>query len=237
MPGYYEPVAHGASHSAGAADAIPGMSTVALASTAPAAPAVVAAVGVGTTAARADHVHPKSWYSPEDFGYVGFTFPPDITNSAGAAITSGTLYMYRMHVAQTFTAAGIDVYVSAAGSTLTAGQSFACLFSPAKVLLGQTADLSGVWNSTGQKGTSMGLTAASAGSLTALPPGDYFVGLWSVGTTPPAFRSGSLIAISNGRLSQANSKYATADTGLTTTAPSPAGALTGISAAAWVAIY
>jgi len=123
--------------------------------------------------------------------------------------------------------------VTTAGNTLTSGQCFASLFSPAKALLGSTADQSTPWVSTGIK------TMAIAGGAQNLPAGDYYVGFWYNGTTGPTFlRTAPVAGASslNSGLATPNLLWGTADTGLTTTAPNPMGAQTAAGNPWWVAL-
>lgn len=235
--GNYDPAPHASTHLAGGSDPISGLGGSVLDTVVPQRASSVPAAGSNGKAADSGHVHPTGLWQPADYGYLGCSLPPDMTNAVGTILVSGTLYLIRVKLDRICTPANLDLYVTTAGATLTAGQSFGMLYNSSKVLIGQTADLSAVWNSTGLKGSSMGLTATSAGSLTNVPAGDYYVGLYSVGTTPPVFRAGSLIATTNGRLTAANAKYATADTGLTTAPPNPAGTLALSNQAIWVGVY
>lgn len=196
--------------------------------------AIVPAAGSAGQVSDAGHIHGRSWAAPEDWGLLGFAYPPDGFTQASPTPTAGVAQVAKVRVAKTTTIANIHLYVSTAGSGLTAGQCFASLHSPTKVLLGTTADQAAAWASTGNK--TMGLTAQSAGSLTSLPPGDYYVAWWSNGTTPPQMARAGGIALVNVNLSAANSRYSTADTGLTTTAPNPLGTMTALSVACWAGV-
>jgi hypothetical protein len=129
------------------------------------------------------------------------------------------------------------MYVSTAGSTLTSGDSFACLYDAAGNLLGTTSSQSSLWTSTGLK--TMALTSTYAANA-----GDYYVGAWSVGTTPPVFAGfggqfgavGADIAAANMGLATPNLRSATSSTGRTTTAPNPFGAQTAIGKVIWAAL-
>ena len=130
--------------------------------------------------------------------------------------------------AQTIT--NLHVFVSSAGSTLTANQNFGALYDSSKNLLAQTADQSTAWTSTGMK--TMALSSAQA-----VAAGTIYVALWANATTRPTFRSSAVGSSSiNGLLSAANAIWATADTGITTTAPSTLGAFSADTNARWVGV-
>jgi len=120
--------------------------------------------------------------------------------------------------------------VQTAGSGLTAGQCFAALYDSGKNLLQTTADQSGTWNSGGIKNMTISSQAVSAGKL--------YVGWFYNGTTPPRFLANtSGTNVVNGQLSAANSRFATADTGRTTTMPGSLGAFTASGQAVFAAIF
>ena len=68
--------------------------------------------------------------------------------------------------------------------------------------------------------------------------GDYYVGLWYQGTTGPAIiRSGTVSAVlTNAGLSAPNLDMASANTGVTTTAPATLGTQTASVFEWWVAL-
>ena len=119
-----------------------------------------------------------------------------------------------------------------AGSTLTAGQCFAALYTPAGALVAQTADQAGSWASSGIK-----TMALAAGPFT-LAAGNYNVCFWYNGTTSPTWLRGGSIgspALNLGTAAPAFMWF-TADTGLTTTAPGTLGTETASASAYWVAL-
>lgn len=171
---------------------------------------------------------PRTTWAAEDHGLVTWAFDPSAVN-ASTNIGSGVLYMIRMHVPVAATITNLILYLTSAGSGLTAGQSFAALYDSALALRGQTADQSTNWTSTQLK--SMPLT-----SPVAVTPGDYYLGFYSVGTTRPNFSRGNDSSLSNIGLSGGSARYATSSTGLTTAPPSTAGALSAINPSLWGAM-
>lgn len=126
--------------------------------------------------------------------------------------------------------ASIVMAVTTAGATLTSGQNFAAIYNSSKALLGQTGDQSTAWTSTGVKSMSI------SGGPVIVPAGFYYVVVWSNGTTKPTFARGSNLNVTNGTLSNANSRFATADTGRTTTAPATLGTFGGFTTAYWCGV-
>jgi hypothetical protein len=169
--------------------------------------------------------------SPADSGYLAWNFDPNGAAGTGSSpmTTAGQLNVQRLYVDRPITATNIVVHVQTAGATLTSGQCKAALYNAAGTLLSSTADMSTTWNSTGTK--TMALTAAQALSV-----GYYDVALWYQGTTGPAFVRGSSYAYITGTQSGAAIRSATANTGITTTAPATLGTKTASIQNFWVAL-
>jgi hypothetical protein len=168
------------------------------------------------SAARANLEIVEPWTpQPSDQGLIGWSFDPTSV-STGAVITSGTMFTAKIPIRQTSMVTNIVLYISTAGSGLTAGQSFATLYQN-NVLLGVTADQSGSWNSTGLK------TMAVVGGPYVANPGFIEVGFWSVGTTPPAVARAAtfLSQPANAGITGTNGRFCTTHSALTTTAPNP----------------
>lgn len=172
---------------------------------------------------------------PADFGFKSWTLPLDGCGVVSTIAASGVIQSAKIHVEAPDILFGdnhpdptittFTVVVKTAGATLTNLQCGFALYSPARVLLGSTfsnaaaTDLHTALASTGLvSGT---LTAASTGSLTALPEGDYFVAVSQVGTTPAILLGNGAVNV-NGLLAASASKYATNDT-MTTAFPSTLG--------------
>ncbi|MFE0472423.1 right-handed parallel beta-helix repeat-containing protein [Streptomyces sp. NPDC058947] len=126
-------------------------------------------------------VGPDGLAMPSDQGLLAWTGDP-----VGAAATgqpsSGTLRLARIIVREPVTLSSIWLSVATAGATLTAGQNLLGLYSSAGVLLGQTADQSTAWTTTGVK------QAALTTPYTATP-GRYYLAILTNGTTPPTLHA------------------------------------------------
>lgn len=155
-----------------------------------------------------------------DRGYLGWTQPIYALSAGSALPTAGVLNLRRVRRVSAGNVTNIVAYVTGAGSALTAGQCFAALYTAAGSLVAQTADQASAWGSTGVK------SMALAGGPLPIDAGDYYVGVWFNGTTGPSLlRSGSITnALTNAGLTAPNLETATANTGVTTTAPVTLGA-------------
>lgn len=169
-------------------------------------------------------------FIPPDQNLIAWSFDPAIANTSSTPLaTAGTLYVMKVHVPASGTVTNIVTCLTTAGGTLTSGQCFGALYQ-AGALLGQTADQAAAWASTGLK------TAAIAGGAVAIAQGDAYIAFWFNGTTGPAFNRGNGTAAINAGLSAATSRFGTADTGKTTTAPGTLGTIAALSVAYWTAL-
>lgn len=209
-----------------------GSSGVGLATAKP-AEAGVAAAGTGGLAADYLHVHPRSTVTPSDHNLISWAYDP-ATPSSNSVPASGTLHLVKLKVPAVTTITNILLHVVTAGTGLTSGQSFAVLYDADGVQRGITADQSTAWASGG--GGSGLKTMALTSAYTDAPAGFYYVGFWQTGSANLAFlRAGNAAALNAG-LSAPNLRYATANTGLTTTAPNPFGAQTAQAVGWWAAL-
>lgn len=159
------------------------------------------------------HIVPPANWVPSDHGLLAWTADPS-TASSSATPAAGTLFMVKMKLPTAATVTNMIFHLTAGGSVLTAGQSLAGLYNSSRQLLSGAADQAAAWASAGVK--TVALTTPQT-----LSAGTYYVGFFSNGTTPPTFRSGiTASSASNIGLSTANSRFATADTSLTTALPS-----------------
>jgi hypothetical protein len=152
----------------------------------------------GTPLARAN------LFLPEDAGLLAWNYDPAMLQSTTSSPTSGQVNLIRVNVRTPITVSNVLLGVTSGGSGLTSGQSFAGLYNASGTLLSATADQSTNWTSTGLK--TIPLTSAQA-----IAAGTYYIGLVSVGTTPPAFARASGVSVSaeNLGLSAATARWAT----------------------------
>jgi hypothetical protein len=169
-------------------------------------------------------------FQPADHGFLSWVYDPAQTVNTSALPVSGTLYGTTLKLPVGGTVTNVHVQVVGPGSGLTAGQCFAALYNGA-TLVGVTGDQSATWNSNGLK--TMALTggpfACAAGS-------DYRVAFFANGTTRPSFVNGVNNSTANANLAAANSRFFSADTGLTTSMPGTMATKAANNTAYWAAV-
>lgn len=181
---------------------------------------------------------PVSGRTPADVGLVAWNYPLESASVAGVALpTAGTVQVVKVPLLAPTSVTNVVLPLAVVGATLTASQCIAGLYGPTGTLLASTASQDAAWVG------ALGLkTAALVGGALNLQPGLYSVAFFFNGTTGPTFAkagsSGALLGATgaNGNLSAANSLYATADTGRTTTLAATLGALTASSNAIWAGL-
>lgn len=168
-----------------------------------------------------------------DHSLAGWTFDPTGVQAATVLSTAGVSHIVRIRVTGTLIT-NILIHMTVGGSTLTAGQCFAELFTDAGTRLASTADQATAWTSAGMK--TMPLVTPQAVTSGAW----YKVRFWFNGTTGPTLSRGinSSSAILNAGLSTPNFRFSTADTGLTTAAlaVTTIGTQTGTATGWWVGL-
>jgi hypothetical protein len=171
------------------------------------------------------------YIKPTDHNLKAWNYDPIIVNGSSVALaTAGKLYVFKIKINESVSITNIIAHCTVAGATLTAGQCFAALYQNGS-LVGQSADQSTAWASTGT------MTMALAGGPYAVSAGYVYAALWFNGTTGPTFyRSGGTTEMVNMGLTAANSRFGTADTSITTTAPASLGAITALNIAVWVGL-
>jgi len=146
---------------------------------------------------------------PADQLLIGWGYDSEHAGSTNI-LTSGTVYLHKLWLPAGSTVNNVGWTITTAGSTLTAGRSLMGLYNAAGTLLAQTADQSGNWTSTGFK-----LPALTA-PLAITVSGYYYVGLLSVGTTPPTGASSpGLQTTYNANTTGAGLRHAVGATGQT----------------------
>ncbi|HEY5667692.1 MAG TPA: glycosyl hydrolase family 28-related protein [Candidatus Saccharimonadales bacterium] len=165
---------------------------------------------------------------PSDHSLLAWAYDPALANS-GSQVGSGTLAVVKVPVSQATTISNIVLYVTTAGSGLTTGQCFAGLYNSAGTLLSSTADQSTAWQSTGSKAMALAVPQAVSADF-------VYVCFYATGTTMPTFARSTGNAIDNVNLSASQSRFASANTGLTTQLPGTLGALTASALSWWVGL-
>lgn len=185
-------------------------------------------------------------FGAAQLGYDAVAFDPVHQSNAGTSrlITAGVLNLIGVEITDPTAVVGnADLYLIGAGATLTAGQSLIGFYNSAGTLLGSSADQSTAWAGSAGFKAGNALTPVSAGSLSNLPPGLYWVALLSVGTTMPSFSAANgspavSALIMNGHAPAAQSRYGTVGSGLTALPASfTPSSITPGSLAWWAGVY
>jgi len=193
----------------------------------------------GTTAGTftaGDDTRLNLTHLPADHGLIAWSAPLDFTRDTSllsVEVAAGYLRLSRLRRVPPCSATNLHVCVTTAGSGLTANQCFGALYTAAGTLVAQTGDQSTNWASTGVR------TMTLAGGPYTLGAGDYYVGLWYNGTTPPTLLRGGLGAVAGQvDFGQVSGTYnaSVGNNGLTTTAPGTIGTQTASVLRWWVAL-
>lgn len=168
--------------------------------------------------------------TPAQQKLVGYSCDPAI--AAGTKIlASGTLQIARVPIKTPVKVGHIYLQMTTKGATLTTGQSFVGLFDGASgKLLVSSADQAAAFEG------ATGLLTIALAEEVSLPAGEVVVGVFSVGTTPPVLATGANVAAVNAGVSGTSSRFATADTGLTTALPATRATPTAAAFALWTAV-
>jgi hypothetical protein len=172
------------------------------------------------------------FFTPADRGYLGESNASGPLASATALPTAGRLELTRLKVPGAGNVTNIVVEVTTAGSSLTAGQCFAALYTAAGTLIAQSVDQTTNWGGTGMKNAQLN------GGPYFIPGGEYYVALWFNGTTGPTLLrvAGSSGFTPNHGRSAPNLIAAWSDAGTTIAAPATLGTQTNVGNTWWVAL-
>lgn len=167
-----------------------------------------------------------------DTSLAGWTFDPVNLQAGLLQLGGGTLQVARLKIGNADLISSIICNLTLGGLTLTSGRNFAGLYSDSGQLLGQTADQTTAWGSTGLK--TMALTVPTP----VTPWSWYKIGWFNNGLTVPSMSRGQNISAAtlNAGMSGQNLRFSTADTGLTTALPAQMTSLTASDVAWWLAV-
>lgn len=150
----------------------------------------------------------------------------EVNSAAYTPLTSGRLAMFALRLFAGDTVSNINVMSgSTAGASLT--RAWFALYDANRNLLGQTAtDSAATWAANTVKALALTPYVVTASGL-------FYVGVMVQGTTMPSLMGSA--SIQSGALGVAPIDVGTSNTGLTTTAPNPANALSNnIGGKAWI---
>lgn len=180
---------------------------------------------------------PTNETTPANHGFKAWSMDPAYVVNNQIVPASGTLQVVRLYNQSTsaISLSATYVFMVTVGATLT-NVGF------------------GIWDSTGfQLQSQNNVNGATTAAFTATPgikvmtyggtsptiqaKSSFYVGFYFQGTTMPTLaRAGGTAGVNNANLTTANSRFATANTGLTTTPPTNLGTFTAGANAWWVAV-
>lgn len=166
-------------------------------------------------------------WAPTDQGYRTWSIDPAFWALNSTSLVLGTLYLVEL-VVPPGTLTGV-AFRSATGGTLT--NFYASVFDSGAVRLGQSANIATTVQATGD--VRVALTAPLTFSTRTI----IRVGLQSAGSAQCAIGRAGSSDSSNTGLSTSTARFASANTGLTTTVPSSHGSMTLVNSAFGVAVY
>ena len=166
-------------------------------------------------------------WMPNMQGFKGWNYDP-VAAVNTTVPTGGTIYLNRLYVMEDTVVTHAYINVSTAGSGTT--NAYVAIYNSSGTLIATSNDNSSNMNSTGMKT----FTFASPPTLSA---GQYYrFGFWiTASTTVASITRASSTSALNGLQTSSTFRFSTADTGLTTTAPSSLGSITQSNLAFWVA--
>lgn len=170
---------------------------------------------------------------PSDHGLVGWTFDPAPGVFAALLLPAAGLMKVAKVRAMSSVVTNILFHFTVGGASLT--NCFAALYTEAGAILGPgavTADQSTAWQSGGTK------ICPLVTPMAVTPGAIYRVGWWWNGTTAPTQSRGSNSGspIVNVNQTASTARFATANSGLTNSAPANLASLAGDSTAWWVGL-
>lgn len=179
--------------------------------------------GAASIIARADHTHPSSGLDHASYGLLAWNTPWWVAGTGTILPTAGLVNVAKIIIPRAMTITNLEMHVNPVGSGLTSGQNFAGLYNASKQLLSATGDMTTLWTVTNGRKT-MPLSVAQP-----VAAGTYYIAWYWNGGTAPTFLRGIGTTIANSGLAAADSHWATADTGRTTSLPSTLGAFTALA--------
>lgn len=177
--------------------------------------------------------------NPVAQGLLGWAYDPvAAADNELITATAGTLHVTSVYVPEACQIKNILMMLTKKGATLTASQCGLGLFeSGTRKLLSSVAiaELITAWEGADKAVVSLPLVVPQS-----VAAGKVFVGWYYNGTTAPSFalalKAANDEAIVNAGKTANASRFATADTGLTTALPNPTAALVADTAAYWAAV-
>lgn len=169
-------------------------------------------------------------YRPSDHGFKAWAYDPVIAVNSTIMASAGLVYAVRLKIPTAMSITNCHLFLNTAGSTLTAGQCFIGLYQNG-ALVGASTDRATAWQSSGLT------TDALSGGPFTVAAGDVQVCFFANGSTlPTPARSTGTAGLHNANLADAVARFATADSGRTTSLPATLAATTAVNLSYWCAV-
>lgn len=171
-----------------------------------------------------------SVYRPSDYGFKAWAYDLALAPNSFTP-TLGVAFVTRLRVDKVMVITNILLISTSSASGLTGAYSAIYQVNSGgnNALLAQTADVKASFSAAG--GKTLPLSAP-----VTVKKGYVDVVTWFVGGTPPNIARASQLSGVGDFLTGINRRFAAADTGLTTTAPSTLGTKTALGSTPWAAI-
>jgi hypothetical protein len=190
----------------------------------------LAVEGVPVVVEGATAVSAGAW-TPQAYGYKAWTYDPvHIYN--GGTVSSGFLYVAAIYIPFATTVTNVLLHIGVIDAALVSGRNFAALYQDGN-RLGATADQTSAWGTVGIK--TMALTGGAVSVNAGLAYVGWFANNGSATTTLQFGRSlgpSGVTAVYNSPLT----RYAYANSGLTTATPATLTGFTAVNSAFWAAV-
>lgn len=179
-----------------------------------------------------DTTNRQAAFAPSDHSLAGWSFDPVNLQAGVLQLGGGNLQVVRLKVTNATLISNLYINLTAGGITLVSGRNQIGFYSDDGALLGQAADQTSAWSSSGMK------TMALITPVEVTPWTWYKVAWFNNGLTAPAMSRGqnTSATVLNAGMSGGNLRYSTAQSGLTTALPSNIGTMTPADIAWWVAV-
>jgi hypothetical protein len=167
----------------------------------------------------------QNTWQPRNYGFISWSYDPAVANAFTVLPVAGQGNVVNLIITEATTITNINLWISTIGVSLN--NCFVALYQNGS-LLAQSADQSANWQIQGNK-------TIALSSPQAVTAGTVDVVFWANGGTLPAFQRSASSGIMTFNQGGATLRYATAGSGLTSTAPASitkAQAFTGW----WVAV-
>lgn len=151
------------------------------------------------------------WGGPAGNSLLGAAFDPLFANTGAGTTTAGVLLLTRVLLERGGPITSVDYVLTGAGSGLTSGQNLIGVYSAAGAKLGESADQTTAFGSTGQKNAPLVTPTAGQDHGTYV----YVAFLWNGSGSPQLRGLASAASFVNVGLVAASSRFATAGTSLT----------------------